>query len=183
MDDLGQLIFFGLLILFGLMSGRRKKKAPPVQPRARPRAAQASTVRPERVGVSPPRAVLPENAAAAQRASVSPVRAEPPPRPHDLAQELFELLQGRGPVPTGVPPRAVAVPAPEPEEAVSLEVLEPDTEQRHQKFHDRYVLEPPAEKPSELKIFRRTQLALSQRSLRQALVMKEVLGLPKGLEE
>lgn len=183
MDDLVQLIFFGLLILFGLLSGRRKKKkTPPVQTRARPRTPPPSTVRPDRAAAAAPRAALPEGAAAGQRGSTSPVSAEPPPRPRDLAQELFDLLQGRGPVQTSEPRHAVAVTEPEPEEAVSLEVLEPDTAARHREFHDRYVGQPPGEKPSEPKVFRRAQLELSRRSLKQAFVMKEVLGPPKGLE-
>jgi hypothetical protein len=77
----------------------------------------------------------------------------------------------------------VAVVEPEPEEAVSLEVLQPDTAERHQRFHDLYVGQPLGEKPSEPKVFRRAQLELSKRSLKQAFVMKEVLGPPKGLEE
>jgi len=179
-DDLVQLVFFGLLILFGLMSGRRKKKTPPVQSRARPRTPPASTIRPERASVPPRRVALPESAEAVQRGSVSPVRAEPPPRPRDLAQDLFDLLQGRAPVPTGEPRQAVA--AAEPEEAVSLEVIEPDTQERHQKFHDRYIGRPAAEERSAPKVFSKAQLELSKRGLRQAFVMKEVLGPPKGLE-
>jgi hypothetical protein len=75
------------------------------------------------------------------------------------------------------------VAAPEPEEAMSLEVTEPDAEQRHQEFHDLYVEQPPVERLSKPEVFRRAQLELSKASLRHAFVMKEVLGPPKGLEE
>lgn len=83
---------------------------------------------------------------------------------------------------TAEPQQSVAVVEPEPEEAVSLETIEPDTEERHRKFHDLYVSESPGKKRTKAGVFRGAQLELSKRSLRHAFVMKEVLGPPKGLD-
>ena len=85
-------------------------------------------------------------------------------------------------MPTREPQQAVAVAEPEYEEAVSLETIEPDIEERHGEFHDRHVTQRLVDMPSKAQVFSRVQLELSKRGLRHAFVMKEVLGPPKGLE-
>jgi hypothetical protein len=90
----------------------------------------------------------------------------------------MDLLQGRVAEPAPAP-----APLPEPEEAVSLEALEPDRAEEHDRFHKEYV-EPPPPVPGRRRAesYRRARLELSRKGLRQAFIMKEVLGPPKGLD-
>ncbi len=183
MEDLVQLVFFGLLILFGVLSSRKKKKKPPAA-RPKPRVQQPRPARPVReranaTAASPgaqSRSVPPRQPAIEPRASAAPVRDQP----RDLAQELMQLLQGRVAEPTPPPVRTPPAVQPEPDvEALSLEELEPDRAARHERFHELYVKPPqPTALTRRVASFHRARLELSRKGLRRAFIMKEVLGPP-----
>ncbi len=161
MEDLVQLVFFGLLILFGVLSSRKKKKKPPAA-RPKPRVQQPRPARPVRERA---------NATAASPGAQS-------------RSELMQLLQGRVAEPTPPPVRTPPAVQPEPDvEALSLEELEPDRAARHERFHELYVKPPqPTALTRRVASFHRARLELSRKGLRRAFIMKEVLGPPKGLD-
>ncbi len=170
MDDFIQLIFFGLLILFGLFSSAKKKKKKGVAlPTVRPRSPLSEG------GTGPPRT---------------------PAERRTLASELLEILKNQGqltrhePVdevePELVPEQLNTVDR-RPVERIrpfvqSLETLEPLGAASHQEFHDEY-------KPGRIDKHyamaaerRSIRLVTARRKLRQAVIMAEVLGPPKALQ-
>ena len=206
MEDLGQLIFVVLFILFGLISSSKKKKAPP-----KTRAGGATPA----AGAAPSRPnvrEVPETEGELPVPPGAPGQAEKPVRSkRALAQELLAFLEGQ------------AEPAQEPvveplvveEEAVSIETLERAGEESHERFREKYVDALPQQTPyavEETQAPRPYALTdapperpylvekattpqpyaihdpskqkgkLTRSELRHAFVMKEVLGLPKALE-
>ena len=95
----------------------------------------------------------------------------------------MQLLQGRLPEPKASE-RAIPSPEelPEPEEARSLETLEEAGTTSHKRFHDLYMEPAPIMEKPKRDRFTRARLELRGRSLREAFVLKEVLGPPKGME-
>ncbi len=95
----------------------------------------------------------------------------------------MQLLQGRLPEPK---PSERAVPPPpelpEPEEARSLETLEEAGAATHKRFHELYMKPAPAVEVLKRDRFQKARLELRGKSLREAFVLKEVLGPPKGME-
>jgi hypothetical protein len=191
-EDLGQLIFVVLFILFGLISGSKKKQRPKPRPR---------------VQTGPP----PEAVQESQREPSGRVE-EAVPKKGALAQELAALLEGKA-----VPEAAPVATLPDiDDEAQSLETLVPAGIESHRKFHERYMQEEPTEselaepddptsrpcatrgasvkradsveehaahqRPYDILAGARRKKNLSRRELRHAFVMKEVLGPPKALE-
>jgi len=178
MDDLVNLIIIGLVALFALMSGKKRKKPPPAPPPRRPvRAARPTPQeRPRPVSTAvrdrKPVAGVPDRAKTAE-----------PARPRDLAEELLQFLQGRVPqtqpaAPAVTPPEAL----PEPDEARSLERLEGADAETHKRFHELYMEPAPALDAPKSGRFTKARLELRGKSLREAFVLKEVLGPPKGME-
>jgi len=191
MEDLGQLIFVVLFILFGLISGSKKKQRPKPRPR---------------VQAGPP----PETVHESQREPSGRVE-EAVPKKGALAQELAALLEGKA-----MPETAPAATLPDiDEEAQSVETLVPAGIESHRKFHERYMQEEPTEselaepddptsrpsatrgasvkrpalveqqahqRPYDVLAGARRKKHLSRRELQHAFVMKEVLGPPKALE-
>ena len=173
MEDLIQLLFFAALIMFGLLA--RKKKKPPIVQKPRPRQVQP---RP-----SPERRV-------AEAAPVAESRAESEPaRQGGLAEELFKMLQQQvEPVEREIPP-APPEPAFIEREFETLETLEPAGTTSHDRFHELYVEELPDESPPQPHVApysdraeRKERLALTRKKLQNAVIMKEILGPPKGIE-
>lgn len=184
MDDIIQLIFFGALILFGLFSSAKKKKsvAPP-QPRPRSPLSEGGTGPPgsRRQELGEPREVG---------------RTRPPAVRATLASELLEILKNQGQLTRPEPVDEVEpefVPEP-PSTTVrrsvervrpfvqSLETTEPLGEASHEEFHDKYK---PGriDKHYAMEADRRSiRLVTARRKLRQAVIMAEVLGPPKGLQ-
>ncbi len=176
--------FGDLLILFFIVSGilsslagRKKKKNLPQTRQRRPRPAPRARPQP-----TSPR-------------SGGPQPSLDPNNPGPVTSQMEEILRQLG---LHVEPEVEEeAPAPEPEpnvevdavgralpRAVSLEVpakpaVAPDTEERHDEFHEDYVGD-----------FRQTRIArpasrahemLGPGSLRQAILFHEILGPPKGL--
>ena len=205
MEDIGQLIFVVLFILFGLISSSKKKSPPKPRVRGATPPTGASPSRPRVQEVSPTEAelTLPPVAPEGAGQMVRPKRA--------LAEELLVFLQGEA-----APPSEPVVLPPEVEdEAVTIETLEPAGVESHKRFREKYVdavpqqgayaveettaprpyavTETPVERPylvEEATIpqpyaihdsFKRKR-KLTRSELRHAFVMKEVLGPPKALE-
>ena len=205
MEDLGQLIFVVLFILFGLISSSKKKNSAKTRARGAAPAAGAAPSRPNVREVPETEGELPVPPGAPGQ-SEKPVRSK-----RALAQELLAFLEGQ------------AEPAQEPvveplvveEEAVSIETLERAGEESHERFREKYVDALPQQTPyavEETQAPRPYALTdapperpylvekattpqpyaihdpskqkgkLTRSELRHAFVMKEVLGLPKALE-
>ena len=175
MDELVQLIFFAAIILFAML-GRKRKKRPPLQEPTQPRP----TVRTERTMPTQSRFVPRRDEAEAQSAPVKSAQQRPEKK-RGIAEELLEMLQQRIEVPEepSPPPEPVAVESvPE-----SLETLEPDGAERHERFHELYVDKQSGAQPYQEREARGQRLELSRKKLQQAFIMKEVIGPPKGIEE
>jgi hypothetical protein len=185
-DDLGQLIFVVLFILFGLISSSKKKSRP--KPRVR-------EIPPSEDGRP-----LPTEVPGYADKMVRPKRA--------LAEELLAVLQGQP-----EPESELVVVLPEvDDEACSVETLEPAGAETHKRFRERYVdvvlkespdavEETATPRPYAIKATRpylveeattpqpyavhstsKRKKQLTRSELRHAFVMKEVLGPPKALE-
>ena len=169
MDDLFTLIVFALFVLFGLMSSAKKKR-PPQAPRPKP-PTSVPTPAPTRPARDLPSRREPER-----------VQVEKPGR--TLAEELLELLKQQAEPETAAPPvpepyRPVLLPDLD-DEARPLESLEPLSAESHEEFHERYVAAAQPPEPAGEK--RRERRPLTQKELRRAFVMKEILGPPRGLQ-
>ncbi|CAN5547732.1 hypothetical protein BH24GEM3_BH24GEM3_27100 [soil metagenome] len=84
------------------------------------------------------------------------------------------------PLPTTPPPERLPPASPPPPQVVSMEALVVDREAEHVRFHDRYVVpsRPPAGR------IRHPPLAAQihdPKELRRAIILNEVLGLPRAL--
>lgn len=175
MEDLFQLILFALFILFGLLSGIKKKK-PTSQSKSRPTQRPQQPVR--RAPPQPRSRTLPTPTPTSARPTERvPARPHVEPRqaerqPVSRIEELFELLQERVEQrqevrePEPVAPPQPVVKAREPRPAPASE-RRTQVQQRSE-----------APKPS-----RRTGLELNPRTARQGIILAEVLGPPKGLSE
>jgi len=186
-EDLGQLIFVVLFILFGLISSSKKKA----------RTQEGSATEAE---LLPPQEVSSD-----AETTVRPKR--------ELAEELLTFLQSQAtPEPE---PEPVAVVPEVDDEARSLETYEPAGEESHERFREKYVDVVPEESPYEVDESpadrpyavtdtpverpylvedatsprpyavtetHKDKRRLTRSELRHAFVMKEVLGPPKALE-
>lgn len=176
--DFGDLLFM-LLIGSGIVSSLlgKKKKTLPQTRRPRPQPARQRTL-PERSRAEP---------------SLDPSHSGPvPTRMEEILRQLGLEVEQHGEeleAPEQAPeiatvgerdafgremPRVVSLEQPYVDEAIA-----PDTEKRHDEFHEQYV-----------RAFSQTRIrrAVSQgheilnpKSLRQAILMHEILGPPKGL--
>ncbi len=181
--DFGDLLFL-ILIGSGLLStllGKKKKKLPQTRrPRPRPQPARQRATLPERPRV--PRA----------EPSLDPSHSGPVPTPmEEILRQLGLEVEQHGEeleAPEQAPeiatvgerdavgremPRVVSLEKP------YVEAIAPDTEKRHDEFHEEYV-----------RPFRQTRIRravslgheiLNPKSLRHAILMHEILGPPKGL--
>ncbi len=178
--DFGDFLLF-ILIGSGLLSsvlGKKKKNLPQTRPR-RPQQARQRATLPER-----PQRPRPEP-------SLDPSHSEPVPTQMEaILRQLGLEVERHGEeqkAPEQAPeievvgerdavgrrmPRVVSLEEP------SVQVV-PDTEKRHDEFHEKYV-----------RTFRQTRIGrpvsrghemLNPKSLRQGILMHEILGPPKGL--
>ncbi len=168
MDDLIQVLFFLFIVIFGLLGSSRKKKTEASGPRARPRAPDRATAlgrRPRETPAPPPRAVE------ARR----PLQTR-----EQLEASLYDLLRGAD-LERGAPESEIrAVEETLPDEARSLETLTEAGGESHRRFHERFGA-PTAALPG----VRRSPpipVRLDRRTVREAVVWKEILGGPKGLD-
>ena len=179
--DFGEILFM-LLIGSGILSsilGKKKKKSPQTS-RSGPQPARQKATLPERPRV--PRV----------EPSLDPSHSGPvPSRMEEILRQLGLEVEPRGEeveVPEQAPeiatvgerdafgremPRVVSLEEP------SVEAIVPEAEERHDKFHEEYI-----------SAFRQTRIQravsrgheiLNPKSLRQAILMHEILGPPKGL--
>ena len=167
MEDLIQVLFFLLIVIFGLIGGSKKKKQAPA-----PRSRTA-----ERASAEGARA----RAASGARSRPVPARRAPETR-EELEASLYDLLRGRGPEPPVREPPARELPeAPAEEEARSLETLTPAGEASHRRFHERYI-DVPVAAPEARRRIRIIPSRVDAPTLREAMVWHEILGRPKGLD-
>ncbi len=179
--DFGDLLLL-ILVGSGLLSsvlGKKKKKLPQTPPRRPQPARQRATLR-ERPRV--PRAVP----------SLDPSHSGPVPTQMEEILRQLGLEVGRHGEEQEAPEQAPEIEAVDERDYVgremprvvslerpSVEAVVPDTEERHDAFHEEYVT-----------AFRQTRIRrpvsrghemLNPKSLRQAILMHEILGPPKGL--
>lgn len=179
--DFGDLLFL-ILIGSGLLStllGKKKKKLPQTR-RPRPQPARQRVTLPERHRV--PRA----------EPSLDPSHSGPVPTPMEEILRQLGLEVERHGEEEEVPEQAPEIEAVGERDAVGremprvvsleepyVEAIVPDTEKRHDEFHEEYVT-----------AFRQTRIRravslgheiLNPESLRHAILMHEILGPPKGL--
>ncbi len=179
--DFGELLFL-ILIGSGLLSSVLGKKKKKLQQTRRPRPQPARQ-----------RATLPESPRRPRiEPSLDPSHSGPvPTRMEEILRQLGLEVERDGEeleAPEQAPeiatvgerdavgremPRVVSLEKP------YVEAIVPDTEQRHAEFHEEYV-----------RAFRQTRIQraasrgheiLNPKSLRQAILMHEILGPPKGL--
>lgn len=176
--DLVLLILIGSGLLSTLLGKKKKKLSPARRPHPQPDRQRATL--PERPRV--PRA----------EPSLDPSHSGPVPTPmEEILRQLGLEVEQHGEqreVPEQAPeiatvgerdavgremPRAVSLEEP------SVEAIVPDTEERHDEFHEEYV-----------RTFRQTRIRrpvsrghemVNPESLRHAILMHEILGPPKGL--
>lgn len=172
--DLFQVIILAAIFLLSALFGAKKKKKPTATG-TRPRQ-QAPRERP-RAG---PRAATPREPRQPMQSYAEPLDSR------TLTEQIVE--QFRTAVEQAERRERVLRAEPESVETVqarevrpeSLETLEPAGTASHERFHKRYV-DVPATRPAESSARRRTP-RLGPRNLREAVVWREVLGPPKGLE-
>ena len=129
MEELGPILVIAYIIL--MLLTRSKKKEPP-KPRPRQQVPRVPTVEPSREAAETERPSL-----------VKPQQPAPPRAKRSLAEELLSMLQEQA----EHKPEPVE-PLPEvDDEAVSLEVIEPEVPDRHERFREMYVEEEPVERP------------------------------------
>lgn len=163
--DFGDLIGPLLLVLFAVMPrifGSKKKKAKKAARQQLPTPQPDEYKEPEFVEVE-----------------VEAAPPPPPPRPVQELPELAEVLQellGREKVEEEIPPPYVPEPEPEPQ---SLETPAPAIEvDSHHALSQDLISQPVLRKRT-----KRRRIALNDRfSLRQAVLLREVLGPPRSLQ-
>ena len=176
--DLLLLIFVVSGLLSSLLGGKKKKttnRVPARRPQRRPGAAG---------GTSRPRRELPR-----PEPSVDPSGGGPVPSQMEeilrqlgldvgVEQEAPEVGMEVAPPPSPLvmreEPRVVSM------EEQSLETMDGDTSQRHEQFHRRYVQ--PLDRIDSRRHLSRAGIRLNPTSLREAIILHEILGPPKGLQ-
>jgi len=212
-EELGQLVFIVLFILFGLLSGKRKKRPDASEPRARSSTIEErpDVIAQQDIAGEPETGTEPDEVVSVPSSAGNRIEVEG--RRRNLADELLNMLQG-APEPTGS--ATVSLP-PVDDEAQSLEDLQPIGWAREEfEQEDAFEIrrheaaqsaEPAAELPRPYAVRGRSSLRpyqveetlepepyaikpkrgrrrdLSRSELRHAFVMREVLGPPKALEE
>lgn len=178
--DIGDILVLIVIvsgILSSLAGGKKKKRqSRPPQSRPLPRPSRASG---------------PERAGAASRSSLDPSHTGPVPT------QMEEILRQLGlEVEPEIEQREVVVEAEVEEVArldavgrelprvVSLErpaqpTVVPDTEVRHTRFHDEDI--EAFEQTAIEHLPSRAKVLLNPRSLREAILLREILGTPKGM--
>lgn len=174
MDDIIQLIAVGLFILFGVLSSTKKKKGS-IPPSPKPRLPRPN------VGASRAAASRPQTQSVQRRLNddlfqILKDQLEPPvPDVPDVVPEMVGELPVRSfrPPPVERPGRAVQ----------PLETVEPLDEVSHEEFHEEYVDPDRDDRHFQHAGVRRPiEIPTARSRLRQAVIMAEVLGPPKGLQ-
>ena len=185
--DLFELLIALAVIFFGLLGGIRKKKPPPARraptaDRRWPSAERRAPAADDFLGRGLPQAAEPS----AEGRAPSTGQGEAATR-EELFSEIERILRGER-VERPAPPPEI----PEPDEAYSLERLEgeslegesteEDLERRHAQFHEKYIAPPPAPATGDSALGARRSAVAKRVPLQQAIVWREILGPPKGLE-
>jgi hypothetical protein len=209
LEDLAQLLI-ALAVLFGLVGGGRKKRPPerpqPPQRRRPPEARRAEAPRAIRLEARDHAAHRGEPA----RRRPEPRQPLAQRAPRDLlSDEIYRILRGeaetRREESLEVEGGSLELERARPEftprqptedirsieqatdaEAYSLETLEPAGEASHREFHSKYIepTQPPSTSAAAATSTtpRTHRLTLGARNLRQAILWKEILGPPKGMQ-
>lgn len=171
-DDLVQLLILGGAGLAWLLSSGKAKKPPP---EPRPRRPATVVVRP----AVPKR--QPADTMAQEIYRILSGEAEQ--REREASLEIQETDEGSLEIirEEAAPSRRTLEEIHE-AEAYSLETLEPAGEESHKRFHVKYATPAqPAQPATSAEPARRPRLTVNARSLREAMLWREILGPPKGL--
>jgi hypothetical protein len=162
-EDLLQLAIFAAILLLSLLGGAKKKADEQRRVQKRP---HPTGPRPQPQGPTPPRTARPA----------------PPPRTAERQRQegleaILDLLRGELPSPPEPEPDAAPTSEAFPDEARSLETLEPLGAASHRAFHERYI-EPDLAPPP----IRVSRYRLTPQTAREAVVWTAIFSPPKGLE-
>ena len=159
-DDLVQLLILGGAGLAWLLASGKTKKPPTVV--VRPQAPQRQ-----------PAQTMAQEIYRILSGEVEQREREESLEILETAEESLEIIREEA-----APSRATVEEIHE-AEAYSLETLEPAGEESHERFHKKYAT--PAQPAQPAEPARRLRLAVNARSLREAMIWREILGPPKGL--
>lgn len=188
--DVLLLIFIALGLLSSLAGGKKKKTTSRVRaqrPQRRPGAA-GGTSGPRR---ELPRRELPQLERELPRLEPSVDPSGGGPVPSQMEEILRQLgldvgVQEEEPevglevAPPAAPPVMSEGPRVVSRQEQSLEIMDGDTPQRHERFHEQYVK--PLPEIDSLRRSSRAGIRLNPTSLREAIILHEILGPPKGLQ-
>ncbi len=206
--DFGDLVII-IFIVSGILStlGRKKKPQGKARPQARPRPRQAQFPPQRRAESTRGAETTPSRAGPG---APEPRAPSPPARESAAPATMEDILRQLG-LDTGPQPEVELEPAPEPEpepeplpqvrevptrlprdrvgreipqvlslEDESIDAVADRAGPRHREFHERYVK--PFRETDIDKAPSRARLRLNPRSLREAVILKEILGPPKGMQ-
>lgn len=191
-DDLIQLLILAGVGLAWLLGGGKTKKRPPEprprRPAPRPAPRPARTVQrhqpPTTVVVRPevprrqPADTMAEEIYRILSGEVEQREREESLEILDAAEESLEIVREEA-----APTRRTLEKIHE-AEAYSLETLEPAGEESHKRFHEKYATPSlPAQPAQPAEPTRRYRLTVSPKTLREAMVWREVLGPPKAFRD
>jgi hypothetical protein len=187
-DDLIQLLILGGAGLAWLLgSGRAKKRPPEPRPRRQPPPPTRPVQRyqpPTTVVVRP--AVSQRQPAATMAEEIYRILSgEAEQRERDATLEIQETDEGTLEIMRDetAPSRATLEEIHE-AEAYSLETLEPAGEESHKRFHEKYARPSQPDQPAKpAEPVRRLRLTANARSLRDAMIWREILGPPKAFTD
>jgi hypothetical protein len=182
--DFGDVLVFilvGLGVLSQLFAGKKKHQAQKSPPRPTPRVpagTSASTVPKQRAASYMERILkeleLDDLVEQAKRETEAPVSIRSAPSPPPVRRQPLK------------PPTEIAAaaeearrPLPEPG-GQSLESLQPSGEAEHERFHELYIK--PLRPGQVAHVSARVRKLINHNSLREAIVLKEIIGPPKALE-
>ncbi len=180
--DLGDLLLL-IFIVAGLLStlagGKKKRKG---VPQARPRPGPQRQPSPRRPGGTTGPREVPQS-----EPSLDPGARPVPTQMEEILRQLGldvgpepeepEPAVEREPEPASIPlrgePRVVSL------EEEALNLPDADREQLHSEFHEKYIR--PLESVARASRSSRARLRLNPTTLREAIILREILGPPKGL--
>ncbi len=173
MEELIQIVFVALFVLFGLLGGGRKKRKRRSGRDVEAGSATGTAIPKQRPETRPQRPV--------QRRRDEFAPTVPHKVGGDVVDEIFDLLRIQVPE---TPPSPVEPESLTDDEAQSLETLEPAGGASHDRFHSLYMEAPPLTVQTTPRVSPRRRLGLTGRKrLRDAIILTEVLGVPKALRD
>ena len=176
--DVLLLIFVVSGLLSSLIGGKKKKKTTGRAPARRPQRSPGAAG-----GTSRPRRELPRPEPSVDPSGGGPV----PSQMEEILRQLgldvgveeeapevgMEVAPPPSPLVMREEPRVVSL------EEQSVEAMDGDTSERHEQFHQRYVK--PLDQIDSQRRPSRAGIRLNPTSLREAIILHEILGPPKGL--